>query len=130
MITGKASSFADLADVHAFRACKAQGKSDQECFKVGDNGAGCFGDDVTNEAIAYVAVRPDDMIAKWGTIGNAKHRRINLTIGNQTHVVVVGDRMPWAKNVTNGAVLDMAPGAQRAFGLKPPFMVSCSWEWA
>ena len=42
-----ASSFADPADVRRFRACKAAGKSDQECFKVGDNGVGCWGDDTT-----------------------------------------------------------------------------------
>ena len=38
-----ASSFADPADVKAFNHCKAQGKTDQECFKVGDNGIGQFG---------------------------------------------------------------------------------------
>jgi len=38
-----ASSFADPADVRAFKRCKAQGKTDQECFRVGDNGVGCWG---------------------------------------------------------------------------------------
>lgn len=39
----EASSFADPADVRAFERCKAEGKSDQACFRVGDNGIGQFG---------------------------------------------------------------------------------------
>jgi hypothetical protein len=35
-----ASSFADPADIRAFKKCKATGKTDQQCFKVGDNGIG------------------------------------------------------------------------------------------
>src|SRR2546430_15156010 len=38
-----ASSFADPADVVAFKKCKTQGKTDQQCFQVGDNGIGQFG---------------------------------------------------------------------------------------
>ena len=130
MVVGKASSFADPKDVTAFRKCKAQGKTDAQCFKVGDNGIGCWGDDTTNAAIPYVAVRPDDMIAKWGSVEAAKHKPILLTIDGQTHTCILGDRMPWAKNVKNGAVLDAAPGAQKLFNLKPPFMVNCGWRWA
>src|SRR5260370_17257596 len=37
-----ASSFADPADVVAFNKCKAQGKTDQQCFKVGDHGIAQF----------------------------------------------------------------------------------------
>lgn len=129
-ITGKASSFADPKDVAAFRKCKAQGGNDQECFAKGDNGIGCWGDDTTNLDIPYVAVRPDDMIARFGSIDAAMHQPLKLTIGSQTHICIAGDRMPWAKNVKNGAVIDLAPGAQKLFGLKPPFMKPCSWQWA
>src|SRR5688572_27886450 len=45
--SGKASSFADPKDVAAFKRCKAQGKTDQQCFRVGDNGIGLWGDDTT-----------------------------------------------------------------------------------
>lgn len=127
--TGFASSFADIADVRRFRACKATGKTDMECFKVGDNGLGCFGDDVTNASIPYVAVPPDDMVAKWGTVKAAKHKPVLVTIGEKTIRCIVGDRMPWRKNIRNSAVIDLAPGAQKAFGLKPPFMVRASWRW-
>ena len=41
--TALASSFADPADVAAFRKCKRTGKTDQQCFRVGDNGIGQFG---------------------------------------------------------------------------------------
>src|SRR5687767_7411763 len=43
-VEGLASAFAYHADIVAFRKCKAQGKSDQQCFKVGDNGIGLWGD--------------------------------------------------------------------------------------
>lgn len=127
--TGMASSFADIADVKAFRQCKAKGGTDQECFKVGDNGIGCYGDDTTILQIPFVAVTPDDMIAKWGSVGKAKHKPLRVTINGKTHTCIVGDRMPWKKNVKNGAVIDLAPGAQKLFGLKPPFMVPVEWEW-
>ena len=60
---GFASSFADLADVRAFKRAKAKGMTDQEAFRYGDNGIGCFGDDVTTLKIPYVAVPPDDMVS-------------------------------------------------------------------
>src|SRR5947207_12121824 len=41
--SAKASSFADPADVAAFKRCKERGGSDQDCFKVGDNGIGAWG---------------------------------------------------------------------------------------
>jgi hypothetical protein len=127
---GKASSFADLRDVEAFRRCKETGKSDKECFRVGDNGVGCFGDDVTRIDIPYVAVPPEDMEARWGSVSAAKGRHINLTIGDNTRLVFVGDRMPAKRFITNGAVIDLAPGAQVIFNLKAPFMVPCKWQWA
>ncbi len=129
-VSGKASSFADTKDVAAFRRCKAQGKSDQQCFKLGDNGIGCYGDDTTNEAIPYVAIRPDDMISLWGDIQDAKHKEVAVHIMGQSHICIVGDRMPWAKNVKNGAVIDLAPGAQKLFGLSAPFIVDCTWHKA
>lgn len=129
-VTGKASSFADPADIRAFKKAKARGLSDQQAFKFGDNGIGCWGDDVTNITIPYVAIRPDDMIAKWGSTEAARHKTLLLTIDDKTHACIAGDRMPWAKNVTNGAVIDLAPGAQILFDLTAPFMLPCSWRWA
>ena len=127
---GFASSFADLADVRAFKRAKAKGMTDQEAFRYGDNGIGCFGDDVTTLKIPYVAVPPDDMVERWGSVKASKHKPVLVTINGVTHRCIVGDRMPWRKNIRNKAVIDLAPGAQAAFGLKPPFMVPASWVWA
>jgi hypothetical protein len=129
-IKGKASSFADPADIAAFKKCKAQGKSDQECFKVGDNGIGYTGLDTTRLDIPYVAVQPDYMIERWGKAEAAAGKKVLVTINGVTKECVVGDRMPWVKNTKNGAVIDLAPGAQKLFNLKPPFMVDAEWRWA
>lgn len=128
-IAGKASSFADPADVAAFKKCKAQGNTDDVCFKVGDNGVGYTGLDTTNLNIPYVAVQPDYMMSRWGSLSAASGKKVLVTISGKTEVCVVGDRMPWIKNTKNGAVIDLAPGAQKLFGLKPPFMVNASWSW-
>src|SRR4051812_26848824 len=61
-----ATSFADPADVAAFRRCKAAGGSDQECFRVGDNGIGKWGDDCTAGSGPKCALPPEDWLAKWG----------------------------------------------------------------
>lgn len=129
-VKGLASSFADPADVAAFKKCKAQGKTDQQCFAVGDNGIGYTGLDTTRTDIPYVAVQPDYMISKWGSASAAAGKKVLLTINGVTKECVVGDRMPWIKNTHNGAVIDLAPGAQKLFNLKPPFMVNAEWRWA
>lgn len=130
VIVGKASSFADPADVAAFKKCKAQGRTDQDCFSVGDNGIGAWGADTTDESIPYVAVQPDYMELRWGTVNAANGKRVLVTIHGITEECVVGDRMPWIKNTKNRAVIDLAPGAQKLFGLTPPFLVDASWKWA
>lgn len=126
---GYASSFADEDDVRAFRLCKEAGGTDNECFKVGDNGIGCWGDDTTTKEIPYVAIPPDDMKEQFGSIKAARHKHVLVTIEKVSHVCTIGDRMPWKKNIKNGAVIDLAPGAQKLFNLKPPFLVKASWQW-
>lgn len=129
-IQGKASSFADPADVKAFNHCKAKGFSDNYCFGFGDNGIGYTGIDTTNIHIPYVAVQPDYMIQKFGSAQAASGKKVLVTINGQTKECIVGDRMPWIKNTENGAVIDLAPGAQKLFNLTPPFLVNASWSWA
>jgi hypothetical protein len=126
---GKASSFADPKDVERFNKCKAQGKSDKECFKVGDNGIGCWGDDCTG-ATPCCALPPDDMIERWGSVAAAKHKPVLVAANDREVICVLKDRMPWKKNITNGAIIDLNPGACAALGLKPPVMVSAKWRWA
>ena len=127
---GIASSFADPADIRAFRRCKANGGSDQDCFKVGDNGIGCWGDDVSEGTGPSCALPPDDMIEKFGSIAAAKHAKVSVTANAQTVLCVLKDRMPWKKNITNKAIIDLNPDAVVAVGLKPPIMVPATWEWS
>ena len=127
---GLASSFADPADVAAFRRCKAQGKSDEQCFKVGDNGIGCWDDDCSEGSGPSCALPPDDMIEKFGSIGAAKHAKVKVSANNQTVIVTLKDRMPWKRNITNKAIIDLNPDAVSALGLHPPIMEPAAWEWA
>jgi hypothetical protein len=111
MIT-KASSFADLADVDAFERCKAMGKTDKECFRVGDNGIGCWGDKTAQVEVPMCALPPDDIVARWGSI------RAKTARGKLVRVQANGR-----------SVIDLNPAAAIALKLKPPFLVTASWEW-
>jgi hypothetical protein len=123
--TVTASSFADLADVRAFKRCKAEGKTDQQCFKVGDNGIGQFGKITAQEDVAMVAVHKDDMIARWGSVLGAAHRPVTVTIGGRTIDATVEDRIG-----VKGRI-DLNPAAAKQLGLTPPFLVEgCVWNWA
>lgn len=127
---GKASSFADPSDINAFRRCKALGKSDQECFKVGDNGIGCYGDEVSEGSGPSCALPPEDSEERWGSVAKAKHKPVKVSANGKTVICILKDRMPHKKNIKNGAIIDLNPDAARALGLKPPFMVTASWNWA
>lgn len=125
-----ASSFADPADVRAFKRCKAKGGSDAECFKVGDNGIGCWGDLTAQDQTPMCALPPDDMIARWGSVAKAKRKRVRVARENGISVeCILADRMPWKKNIKNGAGIDLNPAASRRLGLKPPFLEKVAWEW-
>lgn len=128
--TPLASSFADPADVLAFRRCKAAGGSDMECFRVGDNGIGCWGDSVAEGTGNACAVPPDKMIAKWGSVEAAKYKQIKVIANGRTVACMLKDRMPWEKNITNGAIIDLSPDAVKALGLVPPILIPATWEWA
>lgn len=124
-----ASSFADPADVSAFRKAKNEGKTDQQAFKVGDNGIGCWGSDTSEGSGRAVALPPDDMIEKWGSTQEAKNKQVKVTVGERSTVAILKDRMPWKKNITNGTGIDLNPDTCAALGLKPPIKVSAEWEW-
>lgn len=121
----EASSFADPADVRAFERCKAQGKTDQQCFKVGDNGIGQFGKITAQEHTPMVAIHKDDMIARWGSVHGAAHRPVTVTIGGKTIQATVEDRLGVAGRI------DLNPACAKQLGLRPPFLVkNCVWNWA
>jgi len=125
-----ASSFADPADVAAFRRCKEAGGTDQECFKKGDNGIGFTGFNCADPDNLFVALPPDDWQSKWGSKGNASGRKVAVSINGKTVIGKLGDTMPQKKNIKNGAGIDLNPGFAKAFGLRPPFMVRAEWAWA
>lgn len=121
----KASSFADPADVAAFRRCKARGKSDQECFKVGDNGVGKWGDDTTGKTPMCALPRDD-----WRHLGDkARGARVEVVANGKTVVCELRDTMPWKKNIKNGAGIDLNPAAVAALGLRPPILISATWRF-
>lgn len=123
-----ASSFADAADVAAFRRCKARGGSDTECFKVGDNGIGCWGDDTAGKE-PMCALPPDDMQERWGRWWDAKHKRVIVEANGWSVSCLLADRMPWRKNIKNGCGIDLNPAACAALGLVPPSRVPATWQW-
>lgn len=124
---GKASSFADPADIRAFDHCKAQGKTDRECFKVGDNGIGQWGDNTKEGSGPCCAVPGSRMVARWGSRDAAKHKMIRVTINGKSVEMPLKDRQ--SEDLSSGAIIDLNPDAGALFGLKPPFLVQCSWEW-
>jgi hypothetical protein len=126
IVDGMASSFADPADVASFRRCKAKGKTDKACFKVGDNGIGLWGDDTTVTK-PYCAL-PRDVWAHLGT--KARGAKVNVVIAGKLIVCELRDTLPARKNLINKkVVIDLNPGALKLFGLKPPTMVPVRWSW-
>jgi len=119
-----ASSFADPGDVRAFERCKAEGKTDQQCFKVGDNGIGQFGKNTAQDEIPMVAIYKDDMIARWGSVMAAAHRMVTVTINGKTIQASVEDRLGVPGRI------DLNPACAKELGLTPPFLVkNCVWNW-
>jgi hypothetical protein len=70
------------------------------------------------------------MIGKWGTIDAAHNKRVVVRVGGKEVTCFVRDRMPWKSNITNGAIIDLNPGAAKVLGLTPPFLVPVEWIWA
>lgn len=123
---GKASSFADPADIRRFRTCKAEGKSDQECFKVGDNGIGKWGDDCSEGSGPRVALPPED----WQEFGaSARGKKVLIQANGREVICELRDTMPHRANIKNGAIIDMNPDACKALGLIPPVIADAIWSW-
>ena len=124
----KASSFADPADVVAFKKCKAQGKTDKQCFAVGDNGIGKFGADTTSSTTPMVAIHPTDATARWESMQGAAHRKVRVTVikSGKSVVATVEDQLGKAGRI------DLNPGAAKKLGLSIPINPKTTdvlWEW-
>lgn len=120
-----ASSFADPEDVKAFYRCKREGKSDQECFKVGDNGRGVWNDDTTIDS-PMCALPPD----YWKPLQDkARGAKVLVEANGKSVVCELRDTMPWLKNIKNGCGIDLNPAACKALGLTPPVKVAATWSF-
>jgi len=126
-----ASSFADPADVAAYRHAIAQGKTRAEALKLGDDAIGKWGDDTSSPNKPMCALPPEDWQAKWGNGQRARGKLITVIWKGKTVQCELRDTMPHRKNIKNGAGIDLNPGVAKLFGLKPPFMIkNVRWEWA
>lgn len=123
----KASSFADPADIWAFRRCKADGRTDMQCFKVGDNGVGLWGDDTTLST-PMCALPREDWMERWGG-DEARGKKVVVRANGAEVVCELRDTMPARSNIRNGAGIDLNPAACSALGLTPPVFVTAEWEW-
>jgi hypothetical protein len=123
---GKASSFADPKDIDAFKRAKALGMTDNEAFAHGDNGIGVWMDDTTHGFWCALPIR--DLVERWGSKDAGKHKKVTVTINNQTHILTVGDVM--TPNLSSGAIIDLSPDSCALFHLKPPVLVPVEWQWA
>lgn len=123
-----ASSFADVADIEAFRRCRAQGKSEKVCFKYGDNGIGYWGDDTSKGSGPSVALPPETMIETWGSVEDAHLKPVVVQANGNAVRAKVKDTMPHRANITNGAGIDLNPDACEVLSLVPPVMIRATWE--
>lgn len=123
----KATSFADPRDVAAFKRCKERGGSDKQCYRVGDNGIGFWGDDTT--VGLWVALPPEVMVATWGSVAAAKHKSVVVQCQRTGEEVIaqVGDTMPHLVNITNGAGIDLSPQTCAALALSIPAEAQVVW---
>jgi hypothetical protein len=125
----KASSFADPIDVAIYNRCLRSGKTALQCYGVGDNGIGLWGDD-TKVAKPMCALPRDVWLAKWKTKSIARGKKIELSFNGKKVICELRDTMPTTAKITNGARIDLNPGAAKALGLKPPFMQpNVGWRW-
>lgn len=124
-----ASTFADPADVAAFKRCKSQGKSDQECFRVGDNAIGFWGD-ATDGTIAMVALPPETILKRHQSLATARLSPVMVQYSGKSVRALLGDTMPHLANITNGAGIDLNPACAAAIGIPKGGMVHVAWSWA
>lgn len=130
----QASSFADPADLEAFAKCKRdhgyrsngvwhEGGSDNHCFEVGDNGIGAWGDATVEGSGPCVAITAKELIAKWGSTENGRHRIVRVFYKDKVAEFPVKDLLGVSGRV------DLNPDACEVLGLKIPVSANIEWEW-
>lgn len=125
--TVKATSFADPADVAAFKHCKAQGNSDMTCFARGDNGVGKWNDDCTAGSGPACALPPEE----WAQFGSAARGKEVIVEHNGKEVTCkLKDTLPHYANIKNNTGIDLNPDACEALGISIPADAEVRWRWA
>jgi hypothetical protein len=125
-----ASSFADPADLAAYKKAIAQGKTEKEALAVGDNCIGFWGDNTARVDAPMCALPREDWMVKWGAGSNARGKKVAVSFNGRTIIGELRDTMPSKANIRNGAGIDLNPGFAKAFGLTPPFLLpGFKWDW-
>jgi hypothetical protein len=124
-----ASEFATTSDLDAYNRAIAEGKTEDEALAVGDNCIGCWGDSTAAGTGPCCAIPPDDMVTEYGAVAFAKHQQVIVTnpLNGKAIVCTIKDRMPWKKDITNGAGIDLNPDACEALVLPYGAMVPVTW---
>ncbi len=115
-----ATSFADPADIRAFIKCKATGQTDLQCFRVGDNGIGLWGDSTVEGTGPCCALPASAWHEYYST---ARKKKVIVEVGGKTAVCELKD--------TSGSrnVIDLNPDACALLGLTPPVKAPAKWRW-
>lgn len=111
---GTATCFATLSDLKEYEKCKAEGMSDAQAFKYGDNGIGCWGDKTAQTYQPMVALHRADMISEFGSVPAAKHQRILVIYKTISIECIVADLLGNPK-----ATIDLNPAAIASLGFDP-----------
>jgi hypothetical protein len=119
-----ASSFADEADLAAFKRCKVRGGSDNYCFNFGDNGIGCWGDSTVAGTGPCCALTKATMVSKWGSMKGAKHKPVRVQKGEKQVTCILKDVLGVAGRI------DLNPDACEALGISIPAHTPVVWWWA
>ncbi len=115
MTRGKATSFADVADLLAFNRAKRNGKTTQEALAVGDNGVGAWGH-------STVAGTGPCCALATTVSGFRPLRMVRIFFGEKYVDCDVRDIAP-------SGDIDLNPDACEALGLKPPVLTAVDWTW-
>jgi hypothetical protein len=125
-----ASTFADPADIAAYKSAITAGESVKAALYVGDNGIGYWGDDTTSLDNPICALPRDDWETKWGPGKEARGKCVNVTYRGKTVVAKLLDTMPVHKKIKNGAGIDLNPCLCKTFSIAPGDLYpGFQWEW-
>ena len=116
-----ATSFADPEDLRRFNQCKTTGKTDEQCFAVGDNCIGIW-KDPTGEGTGPCCALP---IWAWHDFYGAAHRKkVIVQVNGKEAIVELKD------SSGHRDVIDLNPDACELLQLRIPVKEPARWKWA